>query len=746
MTKPECVKRNPCDAAMAVVQISSSPSICKYIGQRPFRTARSVKGSVLLILATILLFVHSVGASVIYVPSQQPTIQAGINAAGNGDTVLVASGTYTGPGNFDISTLGKRILLRSEAGPDFTTLLLEHSEVENDRGFEITDGEDSTTTIEGFSITSSPGIWGSARGGAVRCYYSSPRFVNCIFSFQRTVSGPGAILAEHSSARFEDCTFSQNVAGNSAFFARPTYADPAVGGNGGAASAESSDLSFVRCLFSGNVADAGSGGAVRSNASFITYDSCRFENNTATGHDQGGVGGAIHGNGLFRDCEFLNNDAMWSGGAVYGDATFVRCTFIRNSTYYADVNGGGAFYGNGVISSCTFAGNVADIGSSIYSGGELLISNSVFSYGIDKASESDSGRVDPCIVGVVSISCTDIFGNGTGDWIGTLAPFADTSGNFSNNPLFCDTSAGDYHIATESPCNGMNNVCNQQIGALSIGCSLGPTVTTVSLENEILTNVVSTVPKIIWEMSDRTSSPQDSFDVEVGTDDNWQDIETWNPVSIASADTFVTYSGAELVEGQTYFLRLRVHNSIAWSSWYQISFHMNSATMAPSLNSPPQPDNGPIFTMLPTFTWFSPNDLEQADNVHFKLEVAGLADFSDELVYDSLMTTSFSLQDSLQFGRQYWWRVTVKDATGFSAMSAVKEFWTWKLGDISHSNSIDLTDLVLLVAYLTRHPGPDISPKRVADLTGDCQIDLSDLSLMISYMTMIGVNLQIGCE
>ena len=79
-------------------------------------------------LSIMLVFFSGVNfayAGTLYVssdPGYYPSIKAAIDAAEDGDVVLVADGIYKGDGNRDISFLGKSISLKSENGPEYCTI------------------------------------------------------------------------------------------------------------------------------------------------------------------------------------------------------------------------------------------------------------------------------------------------------------------------------------------------------------------------------------------------------------------------------------------------------------------------------------------------------------------------------------------------------------------------------------------------------------------------------------------------
>ena len=87
------------------------------------------------------------------------TIQAAVNAASNGDEIVVAPGVYTDTGHHVVDMLGKAITLRASGTPQETIIDGQGSTLIN---VIVCENYESTTTIiKGFTITGGTGANGA---------------------------------------------------------------------------------------------------------------------------------------------------------------------------------------------------------------------------------------------------------------------------------------------------------------------------------------------------------------------------------------------------------------------------------------------------------------------------------------------------------------------------------------------------------------------------------------------------------
>lgn len=157
--------------------------------------------NVILLAAFLGLLTVTASAAVIRVPEDQPTIQQGIDAARNGDVVLVSAGTY-----FErIDYHGKAITIQSESGPAKT--IIDGSLGGRVVYFHTQEGPQSVLT--GFTIQRGNQTFGAG----IYMAGASPTITRNIFlnNVQQSGGFGAAIAGNGSSAWVEGNTFQGNT-------------------------------------------------------------------------------------------------------------------------------------------------------------------------------------------------------------------------------------------------------------------------------------------------------------------------------------------------------------------------------------------------------------------------------------------------------------------------------------------------------------------------------------------------------
>ncbi len=367
--------------------------------------------------ATSLTFNSTVLATDRLVPSQYPTIQAGIDAAVNGDVVIVDPNTYTGTGNRDIDFKGKAITVRSIDPNDPAVVAATVIDCEySGRGFYFHSGEEANSVLAGFTIKR--GYVYNMKGGGICCIGSSPIIKNCTItnniaqgrsyavSYIGHSYGGGISCTSSSHPTIINCTISDNTTsggdGSSTWDGGNAY-------GAGIYSDSDSNLIIINCVITDNTTRGGDGGDA---------------------YDYSGDGGSAYGGGT----------------CIYGELTIVNCIIAENTAIGGDggssmmfppggedgsVHGGGIYcgpYNNPTIRNCTITGNY---GAGICNdGGTTTILSSII-WGNYGAEVCGSGFV----IGYSSIE---------GGYGGT--------GNIDSDPCFIEPANSNYHLNPYSPC------------------------------------------------------------------------------------------------------------------------------------------------------------------------------------------------------------------------------------------------------------------------------------------------------
>lgn len=332
-----------------------------------------------IILAVLVCLPAMAFSTTIIVPDDYATIQAAIDAAVDGDTVLVKPGTYVE--NIDFK--GKAIILTSVKGAAATAI------DGNQAGSVVTcqSGEDDGSLLDGFTIKNGTGkVSGGVHygGGMYIDNNSSPTIQGCVFSKNWAFWG-GGLYCETSNPTVVNCTFTENTASYSC---------------GGMYNQES-DSVVVNCVFAGNTADLDSGGMHNEYGCSPTVTNCLFIGNQSK-RDGGGMANAWQCDTTVINCMFIGNNTNSGGGMANlgSNPTVINCTFTGNWS----INDGGGmtnkYNSKPKVTNCILWG---DAPVEIFNGGSTpSVTYSCVENGYPGTGNIDS---DPLFVNLVQGDC-----------------------------------------------------------------------------------------------------------------------------------------------------------------------------------------------------------------------------------------------------------------------------------------------------------------------------------------------------
>jgi len=431
------------------------------------------------------IYVEIVETTVINVPEDYQTIQAGINASANGYIVLVDTGTYVE----NINYYGKNITVASHFFTTQDTSYISQTIIDGNQNGSVVkfrNGEDSTAVFIGFKITNG----NSENGGGIYCYsdsslilenvtiiensadedgggiccrwYSSPSLENVTITGNSASENGGGIFCWWSSPSLVNVTIIENSAdekGGGIYCddsSIPILIDVTIIGNsapdGGGIFCHYSSQSLENVTIKENSADYG--GGIYCYISSISMENVAIRGNSAA---DGGGGIFCHISNLsMENVAIRGNNAGSLGGGIYcwnSSPSLLNVTITDN---FAPQTGGGIYCNHNSSPSLinvTITGNsAADYGGGIYCRFSSSPSLKNCILWNDSPQEIYFYEDSYPNTNTITISYSDVHGGESGIITNNSGTVNWLEGNIDADPLFIDPVNGDYHLTENSPC------------------------------------------------------------------------------------------------------------------------------------------------------------------------------------------------------------------------------------------------------------------------------------------------------
>jgi hypothetical protein len=262
-------------------------------------------------------------------------IQAAIDYANDGDTVVVSDGIYTGRGNYNIEFKGKAIMVKSQNGPDTCIIDCWGNMNSSHMAFYFHYKEDANSLVQGFTIMNGINNIGiycydanpiitkcifTANGCGINCFKSSPVITECLL-----IANDNGVNCSQSNSVISNCIIAGNKhKGITCDSSNPIITNCSIMNNSVGIEILSNTYTYpyvpstptlINCLITGNYTDSYGGGIYCSGSSFNLIN-CTLSGNKAK--RQGGAISIFSG----RDVN-INNCIIYENTALTGSDIFI---------------------------------------------------------------------------------------------------------------------------------------------------------------------------------------------------------------------------------------------------------------------------------------------------------------------------------------------------------------------------------------------------------------------------------------